>query len=196
MTRLDSITLLAEQRIDFDVLETAPLLRTRRLVHWAAQQQELIRVWGPSGSGKTTATIDAAAAAGEALDLRAVRVKLGYRPEKLALHRALALGITGSCPDWSGNRLRDYVVDALVERPHLVVFDEVQNLSVAGVEHVRTFWDLHAFAGVLVGDERLAAILGKSPSSCPAPRGASSSRRCPVPPCTPSSVALTRSWRS
>src|SRR5687768_8722385 len=112
MTRLDSITLLAEHRISFAVIETPELLRTRRLVHWAAVERQTVEVIGASGTGKTTASIDSAAAAAAELEMVAVRVRIPHNPTKLTLSRELCKAIRGYCPDERGHRLRPLIVDA------------------------------------------------------------------------------------
>jgi type II secretory pathway predicted ATPase ExeA len=163
MGKVDGISAVAGSALGFTVVEHQPLVRARRLVQWAASDQQMIKLVGGSGTGKTTAAVDAAALAGAELDQRAVRVTVPHRPDPKTLYRYLATQILGSCPERSKDQLEQLITAALRAERLIVVIDEAQNLNVAGLERLRTLWELSPFAGVLVGDKRLYKLLEGSP---------------------------------
>ena len=163
MARVDGVTAITTGALGFAVVDHEPLLRTRRLVEWAASEQQVIKLVGGSGTGKTTAAVDAAALAADKLGIRAVRVTVPHRPDPKTLYRYMAEQITGSCPDRSKDQLEQLITASLRAERLVLIVDEAQNLNVAGLERLRTLWELSPFGGVLVGDKRLYRLLESSP---------------------------------
>ena len=163
MSRLDSTTLITDGRVDGQVVETPVLVRTRRLISWAARQNGLIQIVGPSGTGKTTATIDAAAGVVTDTGIKAARISVPHRPAPRLLALTLVEQITGSRMDRPLDYLEAVLVRILRDDPYLLVIDEAQNLNTGGIERLRSLWERAAFGGMFVGDQRLTRILSGSP---------------------------------
>lgn len=135
--------------------------KTQAVITDAVAHGTMVAVTGDAGLGKTFAVANAAAVS----PLPAVRIQVGPRPSPKEVTARLHKALHGEFHSGTLYLLTDEIVEELVDRPRLVIIDEAQNLSKAGLDQVRLLHDLGVggFPLVFVGGSGCASVLASDP---------------------------------
>jgi DNA transposition AAA+ family ATPase len=145
------------------LVETEAVLTARRRAEFAVEHRRMALFRGPSGAGKSTAKDDCIEHIAAVYGLRVVDILLPARSTTKDISIRLFEALNGRCPDLTGYRLTDLVIERLLEQPTFVCFDEAQHLSLQGMEQISYIWERSKFPGLVVGDTRLSRVLAKNP---------------------------------
>lgn len=140
-----------------------PLLRmTERQVTSAVDHGEIILVYGAAGLGKTLSVRQAV----EAQTMPHLWVQVGPRPSPKEVAVRLLKGIEGEFPSRGETlyEMTDRLIGLLDDQPRIVVLDEAQNFSKAGIDQLRNIHDRSAgFPLILVGGSQAHSVIASDP---------------------------------
>jgi DNA transposition AAA+ family ATPase len=148
--------------VDVPVVRTPLLRMTERQVASAARYGEIILIYGAAGLGKTLAVRHAV----EAQTMPHLWVQVGPLPSPKEVVVRLLKEIEGSFPSKGDTlyEMADRLIELLDDQKRIVVLDEAQNFSKAGIDQLRNIHDRSTgFPLILVGGATTNNVIGSDP---------------------------------